>query len=138
MITLAKHEFIEHISEILRMVKEEGVTFEIIDHGEVIARLVPGHEPEQPVEQAVLAFWRKIDWLAAQIGTSLPEQVDAVEIVRDGRHELPVSEPKQPIKRDTSEAWNNLKRLSAELSAHWPDGVSSVDAVRDVRDEFSV
>ena len=87
-ITVDIHELAEHFIEMLRMVKEEGVTFEIIDHGEVIAHVIPVYEPEQPIEQNVHAFWRKIDWLATRVGASLPEQVDAVEIVGDVRREL--------------------------------------------------
>src|SRR5438067_232152 len=109
MITVDIHELAEHFIEMLRMVKEEGVTFEIIDHGEVIAHVIPVHEPEQPIEQNVHAFWRKIDRLATRVGASLPEQVDAVEIVREGRRELLVSESEQPVEQSDADAWADLK-----------------------------
>ena len=80
-------ELKERINKILRMF-EEDEAFEVIDHGKVIAHVVPVNESKQPGKRDVHAFWRKIDLLAAQVGTHLPDKVDAVEIVRDGRREL--------------------------------------------------
>ena len=86
--TLRANELVEHINEILRMVKEEGETIEVTDQGKVIARVVPASEPEQPVKRDLKSFWEEIDRLAAEIGTYLPEKVDAVEIIRDVRREF--------------------------------------------------
>ena len=77
----------EHISEIRRILEEDGAV-EITAHGEVIGHLVPPSEKKQPVKRDVYAYWRKIDQLAAQVGTHLSGKVDAVEIVREGRREL--------------------------------------------------
>jgi hypothetical protein len=53
---------------------------------------VPAQEPavvEQPVDHEVLrAFWESWDALAAKIGEGLPEDVSAVDIVKEGRREL--------------------------------------------------
>jgi len=84
---IESHELKELIDKILRIL-EEGEPAEVTDHGKVIAHVVPVSEPEQPVERDVHAFWRRIDQLAAQVGTHLPEKVDAVKIVREGRREL--------------------------------------------------
>jgi antitoxin (DNA-binding transcriptional repressor) of toxin-antitoxin stability system len=86
--TLEIHKLTEHIDEILHMIKEEGETIEITDGNEVIAHLVPVDKAEQPKKEDHEAFWRRIDKYAAQLGSQLPEKVDAVEIVRDARREL--------------------------------------------------
>ncbi|GAC1483902.1 MAG: hypothetical protein NVS2B12_38760 [Ktedonobacteraceae bacterium] len=85
--SLEVQELRERIDEILHML-EEHETVEVIDHGKVIAHLVPVSEPKQSGKRDVHAFWRKIDQLAAQVGTHLPEKVDAVQIIREGRREL--------------------------------------------------
>ncbi|MBV9614089.1 MAG: hypothetical protein JO031_01380 [Ktedonobacteraceae bacterium] len=78
-------ELTDRINEILRMVEEEGESFEVINHGEVIARLIPGHGFHVPLEEAA---WTDIDHLASEIGTRIPERVDAVDIISDVRREL--------------------------------------------------
>lgn len=86
--TLGVEELKEHINEILRMVKEEGETIEVTDHGKAVARLVPVSEPQQSIKQTSDDVWAEIDRLAAEIGSYLPQQVDASEIMRDVRREL--------------------------------------------------
>jgi antitoxin (DNA-binding transcriptional repressor) of toxin-antitoxin stability system len=86
--TLRANELVEHINEILRMVKEESETIEVTDQGKVIARVVPASEPEQPTKRDLKSFWEETDRLAAEIGTYLPEKVDVVEIIRDVRREF--------------------------------------------------
>ncbi|HLJ33685.1 MAG TPA: hypothetical protein VKU38_08545 [Ktedonobacteraceae bacterium] len=88
--TIGVRELTERINEILRLVKEEGETIEVIDHGEVIAHVVPTSIPIQQAQtkQDMEAFWEKTDRLAAKISASLPEKVDAVEIMRDVRRDL--------------------------------------------------
>ena len=105
MITVAKHEFIERISEILDMAVENGETIEITDHGKVIAHVVPMSEPKQRGKRELKTFWTNIDQLAAKISVYLPEKVDAVEIVREGRRDLPVSEPEQTRKQEIKTFW---------------------------------
>jgi antitoxin (DNA-binding transcriptional repressor) of toxin-antitoxin stability system len=133
MITVAKHEFIKRISEILDMAVENGETIEITDHGKIIAHVVPMSEPEQPDERDLKTFWTNIDQLAAKISAYLPEKVDAVEIVREGRRELQVSELKQTRKQEIKAFWEGMDRLATEIGAHWKDDMSAVEAVRDVR-----
>jgi prevent-host-death family protein len=86
--TLGVGELKEHIDEILRMVEEEGETIEVTDQGKIIARVVPANEQEKPVKRDLKSFWEETDRLAAEIGTYLPEKVDAVEIIRDVRREF--------------------------------------------------
>jgi antitoxin (DNA-binding transcriptional repressor) of toxin-antitoxin stability system len=76
------------IDEIVRMAQEEGEIFEITREGKVIARLEPVHSLPQSAKQDHEAFWRRMDKYAAQLGSQLPEKVDAVELVRDVRREL--------------------------------------------------
>jgi prevent-host-death family protein len=81
-----------HTSEILRQVREQAEPIAITHRGQVVARLVPAHEPalvEQPVDhEALRTFWESWDALAAKIGEGLPEDVSAVDVVKEGRREL--------------------------------------------------
>jgi antitoxin (DNA-binding transcriptional repressor) of toxin-antitoxin stability system len=86
--TLEIHNLAEHLNEILRMIKEEGETIEVTDGSEVIAHLVPVDKSPQPKKRDREAFWKRIDKYAAELGSQLPEKVDAVEIIRDVRREL--------------------------------------------------
>lgn len=154
---LAVRELKERIDEILRLV-EEGETVEVIDRGKVVVRLVPGDQPQQSTRQDLEAFWENIDRLTARISSYLPEKVDAVEIVREGRRDLghkeegeiiqvtdgseatahlgPVDKPQQPKARDHETFWQRIDRYTAELGSHLPNKVDAVEIVRDVRREL--
>ena len=88
--TLGKRELTERIDEILRLVKERGETFEVMEQGEVVAHIGPGPAREaQPSDKPSLTpFWEKMERLAAKIDAFVPDKVDAVEIVREGRREF--------------------------------------------------
>ena len=88
--TIDVSELTERINEILRLVKQEGETIEVIDHGEVIAHVVPTATPIQQTrpKQDMEAFWERNERLAAEISAYLPEKVDVVEIMRDVRRDL--------------------------------------------------
>jgi prevent-host-death family protein len=75
-----------HISEILRQVEENGETVAVTNHGTVVAHLVPVRRP--PTAEEVSAIFAELDRVAAEIGAYLPEDADAVEMVRDVRREL--------------------------------------------------
>jgi antitoxin (DNA-binding transcriptional repressor) of toxin-antitoxin stability system len=137
---LAVRELKERIDEILHLV-EEGETVEVVDRGKVVVRLVPGNQPEQAEKRDHEAFWKGIDRYAAEIDSYMPEKVDAVEIVREGRRDLGYSEAQtdkteQLTQQARSAVWTHLERLAAEIGAHWKGNVSAVDAVRDVRREL--
>lgn len=85
--TLGVRELRERIDEILCMV-EEGETIEVTKRGKVVARLVPASEIKPSVHQDLTPFWEKMEQLASEIGKYLPDKVDAVETVREGRREL--------------------------------------------------
>jgi antitoxin (DNA-binding transcriptional repressor) of toxin-antitoxin stability system len=85
---LEVHELVEHINEILCMVKEEGETIEVTNHGEVIAHLVPVHRPRSSAELVKRDVWAKLDRLAAEIGAHWSEDISAVDAVRDVRRDL--------------------------------------------------
>lgn len=78
------HELTNRINEILRMV-EEGESFEVTDHGEVIARLIPGRGFPSPSSETT---WTDIDLLATEIGAHIPEKVDSVDIINNMRRDL--------------------------------------------------
>ena len=80
-------ELKERASEILRQVREEGISFEITYHGRVIARIVPVREASSE-DSSRSAFWERWDRLAQAIGERWPEGVSAVDAVREGRRDL--------------------------------------------------
>jgi prevent-host-death family protein len=87
--TLAVRELTERINEILRRVEEDGETFEVTNHGKVIARLVPVNRNSHPsLEQQSEDAWANLDRLADEISAHLPERVDSVDIMRDVRRDL--------------------------------------------------
>jgi prevent-host-death family protein len=79
-------ELSTHTSEILRQLTEDGETVTVTNHGTVVAYLVPVRRP--PTEAEVSAIFAELDRVAAEIGAYLPEDADAVEMVRDVRREL--------------------------------------------------
>jgi prevent-host-death family protein len=86
--TLGVRELKERISEVLRMIQEEGEIVEVTNRGEVIAHLVPARRAQQHTEQHTDEVWTDIDRLAAEIGTYWKAGVSAVDAVRDARREL--------------------------------------------------
>jgi prevent-host-death family protein len=85
--TVGVRELKAHISEILRQIEEDGERVAVTNHGTVVAHLVPVRRAPVDVE-AVRAMLADLDRVAAEIGAHLPEDVDAVEMVRDVRREL--------------------------------------------------
>ena len=85
--SLEAHELKERINKILRMF-EEDEAFEVIDHGKVIAHVVPVSEPKKTREQEIKAFWADMDQLAAEIGAHWKGNMSAVDAVRDVRRDL--------------------------------------------------
>jgi len=86
--TLEVGELKERISEMLHLVQEKGEIIEVTNRGEVVALLVPAHKPRQPVEQPSGAICTDFDRIAAEIGVRWPEDISAVDAVRDVRREL--------------------------------------------------
>lgn len=87
--TLAARELAERINEVLRRVEEDGETFEVTNHGEVIAHLVPVIRSSHPAtEQQSEDAWANLDRLAGEISAYLPNRVDSVDIIRDVRRDL--------------------------------------------------
>lgn len=85
---LEARELMERINEILRLIEEEGETIELTDHGKTIAHVVPTQETQMPKGQDLRAYWQEMDELAAKIGASWNNDMDAVEAVRDVRRDL--------------------------------------------------
>ena len=85
--TLGKQELTERIDEILRLVKEKGETFEVTEHGEVVAHIGPAGKTKQSVEESDADAWAELDRLSTEISAHWPEGVSAVDAVRDARGE---------------------------------------------------
>jgi len=86
----------DDLRALLDSARRSGETIQIVDHGEVVARIVPNpqvardrratdDQNERRARDA--AVWADIDRLAETIGKEWPESVSAVEAVRDGRRE---------------------------------------------------
>lgn len=135
---LEAQELKERISELLRLVEEEGETIEVTRDGEVITRLVPpARTSKQPVEQSDAAAWADLKQIASELAPNWPDKdVDAVEIVRDVRRDLPVNEPKQSPKRDVHAFWRRIDQLAAQVGTHVSEKVDAVKIVREGRREL--
>ncbi len=77
----------EHASSILRRVRDQGESVEVMYRSEVTARIVPMRK-SKPAEDELAVTWASLDQLAAEIGRSWPEGVSAADAVRDLRREL--------------------------------------------------
>lgn len=86
--TVEVDELKERIDEILRMVEEQGETFEITDHGNAIARIVPVDEAQSSTKRDLIPFWEEMERVATEIGSYLLGPVDVNEIIRDIRRDL--------------------------------------------------
>jgi antitoxin (DNA-binding transcriptional repressor) of toxin-antitoxin stability system len=73
-------ELRERIEELLQILKEDEPA-EVIEDGKVIKHIVSPSETNQSREQRVKAFWKRIDELAAEVGSHLPEdaKINAAE-----------------------------------------------------------
>jgi len=77
-------ELKERIDKILRMF-QEGEPIEVTDHGKVIAHVVPVSEPKQPVERDTSEAWKNLKRLSTELSAHWPQDVTAVDAVRDVR-----------------------------------------------------
>jgi antitoxin (DNA-binding transcriptional repressor) of toxin-antitoxin stability system len=80
--------------EIVREVLETGRPIDIVQNGQVAARLspVPRSEsepgPRPWTEEERAAFWQRMDALSSEIGRVWPKGVSAVDAVREQRRDL--------------------------------------------------
>lgn len=84
-VSIEGHEFEERISEVLRMVQEQGEIIEITNRGEVIAWLVPAHRTSTAENMSDDEIWADLERLSAEIGAHWPAGLNAVDAVRDAR-----------------------------------------------------
>lgn len=74
-------------SELIRRIRERGEVIDITYHGEVVARLVPVAPPTLPPDE-IAALLTDLDQLAAEIGANWPDDVSAVDAIRQARRSL--------------------------------------------------
>jgi antitoxin (DNA-binding transcriptional repressor) of toxin-antitoxin stability system len=73
----------------VRRVRDEGATIDVVDQGQVIARLVPAPRKRSAEEIAQgLAVLDEMEKLAQEISASISGDVDAVQMVRDIRRDV--------------------------------------------------
>ncbi len=76
-------ELKERIDKLLSLI-ESGQVVELIDHGKVIAEVVP----PTPTAQRDTEAGPKLEQIASRLAPYWPEDLDAVDIVRDVRRDL--------------------------------------------------
>ncbi len=91
---LEVQELRERIDELLRIV-ESGKTVELVDHGQIVAQVVPAQDNTATLDEAEQRHQKEIDrWLAdmdrlaEEIGKKWPAGISAVDAVRDARRDL--------------------------------------------------
>lgn len=103
----------DDLKSLLDDARRSGEAIQIVDHGEIVAHIVPS--------PPVGAQYMTVDQLAERLAR--PPDEDPL-----------TSEATRAIRRAQTEAvLARLKELEKEISAQWPEGVSAVDAIRDVR-----
>ena len=87
--TMDIHELMEHIDETLRLLKDRGETVEIVDQGEVVARLLPPlKQPTPSSDEASNRAWANLERLSAEVGKHWKSNISAVDAAHDVRREL--------------------------------------------------
>jgi prevent-host-death family protein len=79
-------ELKEHISQVLRRVREQGEEYDITYHGQVVARVIPASQARSTADDRDV--WSDLDRLAAEIGAHWPMGISATDAVQEGRREL--------------------------------------------------
>lgn len=74
-------------SEIMKTVREQGLSYSITYRGKAIATLTPIRDERLRLEQD-LAVLAEMDKLAERIGRTWPKDVSALDAVREQRRDL--------------------------------------------------
>ena len=82
MIAVGIRELKQQTSELIRLVREEGMEFQVTYHGDVVALVVPVTPTTSPDADVA---WASLDVLAAEIGARWPADVTSVEAVAEVR-----------------------------------------------------
>jgi prevent-host-death family protein len=83
--SLEVRELEERITEILRMVQEQGEIIEVTNRGEVVARLIPAHKMPPAEDLSEDEIWTDLERFSAEISAHWPAGLSAVDAVRDAR-----------------------------------------------------
>ncbi|MDO8615936.1 MAG: type II toxin-antitoxin system prevent-host-death family antitoxin [Dehalococcoidia bacterium] len=83
MAEIGVRELKQHISEIMRRVREKKESFDITYRGRVVAWLVPVEAPEKKEDWRTV--WAEMDETAAEIAKRLPPGVSAANLVSEQR-----------------------------------------------------
>lgn len=91
---LNAQELRDRVDELLRMV-ENGKSFEIINHGRIVAEINPPRKQSAQIEEAeqhriqeIKRWLASMDQLAHELAPLWPKDMDAVDIVRDVRRDF--------------------------------------------------
>lgn len=76
----------EHTSDVLRRVRDGGEVLEVIDHGTIIAMIVPAPSRVSPENRST--FRHEWTELSREIGRRWPKGVSAVDAIREQRREI--------------------------------------------------
>lgn len=85
--TIGVRELKERISEVLRLVQEQGEIIEVTNRGEVVARLVPAQRAPAAESLSDDEIWTDLERISAEIGAQWPAGLSAVDAVRDARRD---------------------------------------------------
>ncbi len=83
MITVGIRELRRRVSELIRMVREEGRDVEITYRGKPVALIIPVNRKTAVLRES--SDWTHLDQLAVKIGARWPEGISAAEAVSEGR-----------------------------------------------------
>ncbi len=85
--TISIGEFVEHIDEILRLLKDRDETIYIVDQGDVVARLLPPLAQQSSSSDEVSdKAWANLERLSAEVGKRWTNNVDNSSSQQHDKH----------------------------------------------------
>ena len=91
MVAIQAKDLRDQADDVLRRLRTTGEPFEIVDDGQIVARLVPAVSSQDRAgtdDDDVERWLEEMDRLAEQISATLPEGTTALDPIRDIRREL--------------------------------------------------
>jgi antitoxin (DNA-binding transcriptional repressor) of toxin-antitoxin stability system len=125
-VTIDIDELKEHLDRLLTDIETLGETVEITRRGKPVASIMPTFAEEVTSSTDFERRWSDRMVLAEEIGRAWPEDVSAVDAVRDVR-----GEPWTEAERIAY--WNECDALIDDIAAKAPSDVSAEDVMRDIR-----
>ena len=119
------------LRSLLDVARRSGEPIQIVDHGEIVAHIVP-NPPRGAVSMTVDQFARRL----GRTTDDSRDEVGRLDRTHGPYPDADASAARAARRARTEAILADMDRLAVEISKVWPEGVSAIDAVRDVRREL--